>query len=52
MSYPYQIKSIDQYHTAYKKSIEQPEKFWAEVAENFLWKKKMGQGLGLEFFST
>ena len=49
MSYPYQIKSIDQYHTAYKKSIEQPEKFWAEVAENFLWKKKWDKVLDWNF---
>ena len=49
MSYPYQIKSIDQYHTAYKKSIEQPEKFWADVAENFLWKKKWDKVLDWNF---
>jgi acetyl-CoA synthetase len=40
MSYPYQIKNIDQYHEAYKKSIDQPEIFWGEVAENFTWRKK------------
>lgn len=27
MSYPYQIKSIEQYHTDYKKSIEDPDVF-------------------------
>ena len=40
MSYPYQIKSLEQYHTDYKKSIEDPEGFWSAVAENFSWKKK------------
>ena len=40
MSYPYQIKSLEEYHEAYKKSIDDPEKFWAAIAENFLWKKK------------
>lgn len=40
MSYPYQIKSLEQYHEAYKKSIEQPEIFWAGIAENFTWHNK------------
>jgi acetyl-CoA synthetase len=42
MSYPHQIKSLEQYNEAYKKSIENPEEFWGEIAENFTWKKKMG----------
>ena len=40
MSYPYQIKSFEEYKEAYQKSIENPEEFWAEVAQNFTWKKK------------
>ncbi|MBK8494046.1 MAG: acetate--CoA ligase [Chitinophagaceae bacterium] len=40
MSYPYQITSLEQYHEDYKKSIEDPEKFFGNVAENFLWHKK------------
>ena len=40
MSVPYQIKSLEQYQSSYKKSIEQPETFWAEIAEHFVWKKK------------
>ena len=40
MNYPYQIKNIDEYHKAYQKSIENPEEFWGEIAENFTWKKK------------
>lgn len=39
MAYPYQIKSFEEYNAAYKKSIESPEEFWAEVAGNFVWKK-------------
>ena len=42
MSYPYQIKSLEEYHQSYKKSIENPEEFWSEVASNFQWRKKMG----------
>lgn len=40
MSYPYQIKSLEDYKKQYSKSVEQPEEFWAEVASNFVWKKK------------
>lgn len=34
------INSEEQYQEMYKKSIEQPEEFWGEVAENFTWFKK------------
>lgn len=40
MSYPYQIKSFEQYQQDYRRSIEQPEQFWADVAQHFSWKKK------------
>jgi acetyl-CoA synthetase len=49
MSYPYQIKSIEEYHKAYKKSCDQPEEFWSEVAENFLWRKKWDKTLQWNF---
>jgi acetyl-CoA synthetase len=49
MSYPYQIKSFEQYQAAYKKSVEKPEDFWAEVAENFQWKKKWDKVLEWNF---
>jgi acetyl-CoA synthetase len=40
MNYPHQLKTLEQYTEAYKRSIESPEEFWAEVAENFVWKRK------------
>jgi acetyl-CoA synthetase len=40
MSYPHQITSFDAYQSTYEKSVKDPEGFWAEVAENFEWKKK------------
>lgn len=49
MSYPYQIKSLEQYHEAYKKSIEQPELFWNEIAETFTWQKKWEKTLDWNF---
>jgi len=49
MSYPYQIKSLEQYNSDYKKSIEDPEGFWANVADNFLWRKKWDRVLEWNF---
>ena len=40
MQYPFQIKSVEQYNEVYKKSVTAPEEFWAEIAENFTWRKK------------
>ena len=49
MSYPYQINSLEQYHSEYKKSVEDPEKFWGDVAENFYWRKKWERVLDWNF---
>ncbi|MBC8083185.1 MAG: acetate--CoA ligase [Hymenobacter sp.] len=34
------IRTLDEYHAAYRLSIEKPEQFWAEVAEPFTWRRK------------
>ena len=49
MSYPFQIKSYNDYKLAYQKSVEDPEGFWGDVAENFLWKKKWDKVLDWNF---
>src|ERR1044072_8027101 len=49
MSYPYQVKSADQYKAAYEKSVNDPEGFWGEVASNFTWRKKWDQVLEWDF---
>ncbi len=49
MSVPYQIKSYEQYQSDYKKSIDHPETFWAEIAEHFVWKKKWNTVLNWNF---
>lgn len=49
MSYPYQIKSFEEYKEVYQNSIEQPETFWAEIAEHFIWKKKWDEVLNWNF---
>jgi acetyl-CoA synthetase len=49
MSYPFQIKSLEQYHRDYKKSVDDPAGFWASVAENFQWRKKWDKVLEWNF---
>ncbi|MFT4155811.1 acetate--CoA ligase [Parafilimonas sp.] len=49
MPYPFQITSLKEYQLRYKQSIENPEKFWGEVAESFLWKKKWDKVLEWNF---
>jgi acetyl-CoA synthetase len=49
MSYPFQIKSQEQYEMAYRVSVNDPEEFWASVANNFLWKKKWDKVLEWNF---
>ncbi|MEP7236308.1 MAG: acetate--CoA ligase [Ferruginibacter sp.] len=49
MSYPYQITSLAQYHQDYKKSVDDPEGFWGEIAENFQWRKKWDKVLNWNF---
>ena len=34
------IRSMEQYETMYKRSLENPEEFWAEQAETLTWSKK------------
>src|SRR6187200_1964059 len=49
MSYPFQIKSQEQYEKAYRESVDRPEEFWASVAENFQWRKKWDKVLNWNF---
>lgn len=49
MSYPFQIKSLEQYEMVYRVSITDPEKFWASVATHFLWRKKWDNVLEWNF---
>ena len=37
------LKNMDEYHDMYKKSIHDPETFWAEVANDFHWFSKWGK---------
>lgn len=49
MNYPYQLKSLEQYNAAYQRSIQDPSAFWAEIAENFTWKRKWDTVLDWNF---
>jgi acetyl-CoA synthetase len=44
-----QIKTFIDYQSVYKKSVENPEAFWSEVAEEFIWKKKWEKVLEWDF---
>ncbi|RZK92707.1 MAG: acetate--CoA ligase [Pedobacter sp.] len=44
-----QITSFEQYEEDYRKSIENPEQFWGEVAQNFHWRKPWFKVLSWNF---
>ena len=44
-----QIKSFQEYKETYLRSIENPELFWDDVANKFLWKKKWSNTLTWDF---
>ena len=43
------IKTPEDYKKYYKQSVEDPEGFWAEQAESFVWKKKWDKVLDWNF---
>ena len=43
------IQSMSDYHTAYQRSIDKPEEFWSEIAENFSWYRKWNDVLKWDF---
>jgi acetyl-CoA synthetase len=46
----YHIKHLEEYFQVYRKSINQPEEFWEEIAEeNFIWRKKWDKVLEWDF---
>lgn len=48
-SFPYQITSLEEYHSAYQRSIDEPSEFWSEIAQHFTWKKPFTQSLQWNF---
>ena len=43
------INTFEEYKIEYKKSIQNPEKFWRDKAEQFTWKKKWDNVLSWDF---
>jgi len=43
------IQTPADYYRAYSKSVEQPENFWSEIAEAFVWRKKWDKVLEWNF---
>ncbi len=45
----FQVKSFDDYKATYQKSVDQPEEFWADIANHYSWIKKWDKTLEWEF---
>ncbi len=46
----YHIKHLEEYYQVYRKSVRDPETFWAEIAEeHFMWRKKWDNVLSWDF---
>lgn len=43
------IKTFEEYQVAYKQSVDDPEGFWAEVAQQFKWRKPWKKVLSWDF---
>lgn len=48
---PHRISSLSEYTKKYDQSVEEPESFWSEIADSFIWKKKWEQTLAWDFKS-
>ena len=46
------ITSLYDYFKKYEQSVKDPEKFWAEIADTFIWKKKWDKVLDWDFDSV
>jgi acetyl-CoA synthetase len=49
MSYPYQIKTLEEYRLAYQASVTDPEGFWAGIANHFQWRRPWDKVLEWNF---
>jgi acetyl-CoA synthetase len=49
MAYPFQITSYEDYKAQYRRSTEDPEGFWSDVAGTFLWRKHWDKVLEWNF---
>lgn len=49
MSFAFRVKNYEEYKQAYEKSVANPEQFWSDVAEEFVWRKKWDRILEWNF---
>ena len=49
MSFPYKIKNEAEYRSAYRRSTEDPDAFWEDIAAHFSWHKKWDRVLRWNF---
>lgn len=45
----YRINSFDEYEKEYKRSVENPEAFWDDIASHYQWRKKWSKTLEWDF---
>ncbi|MDQ3140830.1 MAG: acetate--CoA ligase [Bacteroidota bacterium] len=49
MPFPFQITSLEEYHRKYQQSLADPEGFWSDIANNFLWNRHWDKVLSWDF---
>ncbi len=42
-------KTLDEYNILYKQSVDNPDVFWSDVAESFIWKNKWSKVVDFDF---
>ena len=42
-------KNFEEYNKLYKQSVDNPELFWTNVAESFIWKSKWSKVVDFDF---
>ncbi|HLV52909.1 MAG TPA: AMP-binding protein, partial [Cryomorphaceae bacterium] len=45
----FRIRDFEEYKAVYERSVQDPEGFWAEIAENYTWMKKWDEVFDWEF---
>jgi len=49
MDFSFRLRSYDAYKQAYNQSVAQPEEFWSDVANQFVWRKRWDKVLEWDF---
>jgi len=49
IAFPYQLKTVEEYHRAYQQSVDDPETFWAIIARHFSWHRPWNKVLDWNF---